>query len=669
MENIAVAQNLSNKEHPAKAFFARLWGDSFERAFICGKPQGGPWSDTPVSDPAKALAEINRRANGEIYMSCATFSLVGGRKAKYAIEARAFWFDIDCGAEKAAEGKGYLSKKLAAEALGAFCKALGIPEPTTNDSGNGLHIYWFLNEAVPAATWNSTANKLNALAHKRGLMVDYPCTADITRVLRVPGTFNHKDLANLKEVKIKRSSPPISAAFFISAIEKAYGETPTVPAIATTPDNIPAFMTGERGNLADLVTPETPDALQRMQDALSCISPDCDRDTWMRVVWSIQAHGWPSGIDIAQTWSAGSADKYNDADFRVLVESFDPTGGTGAGTLYHIAKQHGWLDPMTQQPLTTTPASLGSAHLPRLNSDDGRIQFSNEPPPQRDFTIGDIMLMAKACLLAGFGGVSKTQWLFHATVCIALGLPFMGKMTSAGAVLLLLGEEDLAEIARRFNAIAHMMKLTAGQRDLIQQRVRAFPMVGLDMRLTRIVGGSLEGSGFAAEILEAARQLEDACGLPVRLIGLDHAGLIHGGEFNAREDVVQTMRQVNHIAQESGAAVVVLAHSPKAAAGAEKSTASAVAGSTAWVDHARGALVLRTMNDDEGKRYGIPPDSRNTYVSLTVVKNNYGPTGGEFWLARESATAYGVGVLRHLQLQERASKSSASASCMAPGLQ
>jgi hypothetical protein len=290
--------------------------------------------------------------------------------------------------------------------------------------------------------------------------------------------------------------------------------------------------------------------------------------------------------------------------------------------------------------------------LPRLNSAEGMIKFSDDPPPKRDFTIGDIMLMAKACLLAGFGGVSKTQWVFHAAVCIALGLPFMGKTTIAGGVLLLLGEEDQAEIARRFNAITHTMRLAAEQIDIIQRRVRAFPMVGLDMRLTRFTSGSLEGSGFAVEIIDAALQLEAECGLPVRMIGLDHAGLIHGGEFNAREDVVQTMRQVNYIAQESGAAVLVLAHSPKAAAAADKSTAGAVAGSTAWVDHARGALVLRAISDEEGKRYGIIPDERNAYVSLAVVKNNYGPTGEEFWLSRESASAYGVGVLRQVELHE-----------------
>lgn len=305
---------------------------------------------------------------------------------------------------------------------------------------------------------------------------------------------------------------------------------------------------------------------------------------------------------------------------------------------------------VSQRGKVTKAGSVEATKLPQLSLVEGVVHFSNTLPPPRDFTITDLVLMAKACLLAGFGGVSKTQWLIQAAICIAIGLSFMGKKTIAGSVLMLLGEEDQAEISRRFNAVTKAMGLSAEQIELVRQRVRAFPMVGLDMRLTRVTGGSLESTGFSDEILLAATKLEAECGFPVRLIGLDHAGLIHGGEFNAREDVVQTMRQVNHIAQESGAAVLVLAHSPKAAAGAEKSTASAVAGSTAWVDHARAAMILRTMNDDEGKKYGIDTGLRNSFASLTVVKNNYGPTGDEFWLSRKTVDGYGVGALTHVEL-------------------
>ncbi len=45
----------------------------------------------------------------------------------------------------------------------------------------------------------------------------------------------------------------------------------------------------------------------------------------------------------------------------------------------------------------------------------------------------------------------------------------------------------------------------------------------------------------------------------------------------------------------------VLAHTPKSANAKEESDASMVAGSTAFVDQARGAWILATMRDEEAK--------------------------------------------------------------------
>lgn len=292
--------------------------------------------------------------------------------------------------------------------------------------------------------------------------------------------------------------------------------------------------------------------------------------------------------------------------------------------------------------------------LPRLAAQEGMIEFTDEPPPPREYVLQDFILTGKACVLAGLGGVSKTMWLMQLSVCTALGLPFMSKRSLTGSVMLILGEEDHAEIHRRFNAIVKVMGLTGGQIDLVRNRVRAFPMNGLDARLSRVQNGSLEGTDFTAEIITATKELERDAGLPVRLIGLDHAGLIHGGEFNTREDVVQTMRQVNFIAHETHAAAMVLAHSPKGANVKDKADAADVAGSAAWVDLARAVFVIRTMNDDDGKNFGIAPELRHAYASLAVVKNNYGPAGDVIWLRRTVVGGYSVSVLDYVELNKPA---------------
>lgn len=289
---------------------------------------------------------------------------------------------------------------------------------------------------------------------------------------------------------------------------------------------------------------------------------------------------------------------------------------------------------------------------PRLKLTDGLLTFSDSLPTPRNFVIHNLILASKSMLWAGLGGVSKSQLLLQAAICTVLGLPFMGHETTEGAVLLLFGEEDAEEIYRRSNAIAKVMKLTTEQVNLIKTRLRAFPMVGLDTRLTLPLAGALEPSGFAQDIIDAAKLLESECGLPVRLIGLDHLGLIHGGDFNAREDAVQTMRQVNYISQESSAAVIVLAHSPKASINKDAATAADVAGSAGFVDQSRGVWVIGTMDDADGKRYGIAPDERKRYVSLTNVKANYTANGGVIWMERRAVEGYEVSVLHEVEMHE-----------------
>jgi RecA-family ATPase len=208
--------------------------------------------------------------------------------------------------------------------------------------------------------------------------------------------------------------------------------------------------------------------------------------------------------------------------------------------------------------------------------------------------------------------------------------------------MLILGEEDKLEIGRRLNAIARHDKLDDDQIGELQEKVLAFGMVGLDTRLTAPTKKSpLAETKFALDIITAANKMD-----ALRLIVLDHLALFHGGDFNAREDAALTMRVVNHIAQETDAAVLLLAHTPKGAVASEQSDASMIAGSTAFVDQARSAWILATMRENEAKSFKFPKDERSQYASLVVVKNNYGPTGDTFWLERIAFDD--VGLIKYL---------------------
>jgi hypothetical protein len=95
------------------------------------------------------------------------------------------------------------------------------------------------------------------------------------------------------------------------------------------------------------------------------------------------------------------------------------------------------------------------------------------------------------------------------------------------------------------------------------------------------------------------------------------------------------LRALTRIAVDSGAAVLLLAHSPKSTYAKEgEADPSEVFGSGAFVDHTRSAFVLHTMREKEAKRFGLSDAERKVHVSLNVVKANYGATGTSWWFKK-----------------------------------
>ena len=182
---------------------------------------------------------------------------------------------------------------------------------------------------------------------------------------------------------------------------------------------------------------------------------------------------------------------------------------------------------------------------PAFSLEQGRIRIPTTPPAPRNYVWQGRIVAGHAYALGGFGGVSKSQAALQLAASVALGIPFGGVTTKKGSALLIFGEDDTSEITRRIGAYAHE-NLSVSQRSELEKNIRALGLVGDDTRLTATRSGTLESTTFSGEIIAAAAELVEQSGEQIRLIVLDHAGLFHGGDFNAREDVSLTMRIVNH---------------------------------------------------------------------------------------------------------------------------
>lgn len=166
-------------------------------------------------DEMSAFAERQSEKNNEVYYgTCPTKEAMGPRERPKAKEVSRVYFvhcDVDI-YNREAHKKTNLPKTVE-EAMQVIGTAVPFVPSLVVNSGNGLHVYWLLKSPIELSTIearNKASHIINAFQDKIkegfesfGLTMDK--TADLSRVLRVPGTFNNKG-GTRKEVRIEESN-------------------------------------------------------------------------------------------------------------------------------------------------------------------------------------------------------------------------------------------------------------------------------------------------------------------------------------------------------------------------------------------------------------------------------------------------------------------------------
>lgn len=279
----------------------------------------------------------------------------------------------------------------------------------------------------------------------------------------------------------------------------------------------------------------------------------------------------------------------------------------------------------------------------------GSFEVPVIPPPKRNYIFAGQVTAGTLNVIGGQGGVSKTMLVMQACIAAAVGDSLGDLKVSPGASLLFLGEEDQAERDRRMGAICDHFN---ADRHLVSKRIKCFGAAGIDIRLTQKVESNAHATELGSEVIKIAQAHAKKAGIALKIIVFDHARLVLGGDPNSAEDVTQLTRVLTNIARVTGAAVLLLAHSPKSVANKTglEIGASDIAGSSAFVDNARAAYMMWTMRDDEAKTHHIPDDDRRNYVRLENVKANYAQTGGGFWFKRKFLPDWDVAVLEQIHV-------------------
>lgn len=207
-------------------FFRQVWSD---QGFYCvvGKDMQNTIKPKFVGTIEEAVTEAERFAKEQIdvYFACSTFTNPTERTKSNAREQRALWLDIDCGYDdKKRKYKDYKTKEEALVALRSFTDNTGLPDPTIVDSGRGIHVYWTFSAPIAKELWLPVAEGLKFLCAKHNLFADNACTADMARILRVPGTKNYKDIENPLPVVVLTEGKPTDFEALTALIPIHLGE-------------------------------------------------------------------------------------------------------------------------------------------------------------------------------------------------------------------------------------------------------------------------------------------------------------------------------------------------------------------------------------------------------------------------------------------------------------
>lgn len=109
--------------------------------------------------------------------------------------------------------------------------------------------------------------------------------------------------------------------------------------------------------------------IARIEAALRCIPPDLTREEWARVGMALKAELGEAGAELFRVWSEGGQ-SFNPRDVRDTWRSVSAEGGIRIGSLFELAKRHGWKPGRRTGP-RASPAEREAEHARRAEIEAG----------------------------------------------------------------------------------------------------------------------------------------------------------------------------------------------------------------------------------------------------------------------------------------------------------
>ena len=251
-------------------------------------------------------------------------------------------------------------------------------------------------------------------------------------------------------------------------------------------------------------------------------------------------------------------------------------------------------------------------------------------PPDRAWLVRDWLPLGTVTLLHGRGGVGKSRLALQLAAALAGGesawLPGPGAPTltlpdrAPAPAIVATWEDDADELERRRRGL-YAAGASHADRDALADRLLFVDLADFGPLWTVDRFGPLDSADAAP--LDALERLARAAG--ARLIVLDPLYAAFGGSEIDRAHVGAFLTRLRRMAADLSAAVLVVAHPPKGAAGADRAAVSAdPSGVSTWRDGVRAVWRMAGIHLDAGGEPCKPDKAARTVDTLTLDKSNYG---------------------------------------------
>lgn len=268
-------------------------------------------------------------------------------------------------------------------------------------------------------------------------------------------------------------------------------------------------------------------------------------------------------------------------------------------------------------------------HLPRITRlplDPFTIPAFGEIRP-RPWLFGHWLMRGAVTLVAAPGGTGKTSLVTGMILSCATNRELIGLRPLKPLRVAFLGlEETKVEMQRRFAAA--MIHHTIDPQDFADRvfyldgKACGFSAAGLDQTGQVALGGDMERLVYSLT--------ESRCDV----LAADPLALAHSAPENDNVAMAAVIGYFTTLAQVCDCAVMLIHHTKK---GAQAGDPDSIRGAGALINHARIAIGLSPMGDDDAKIFNVPRDEQRRLVRVDDLKLNYSLRAADAtWLRLES---------------------------------